>query len=74
MRGGTGGSRVGDGTVSMTATDACLTKLGLSKGGFDPGCESSGLPLNVERGDRPTFSPEREADGLVRPDGTASRE
>lgn len=58
----------------MTATDACLVRLGLSRGGFDPGCKPSWLPFSVGRRGRTMFSAEREVDGLVRPEVTASRE
>jgi len=58
----------------MTATDACLMRLGLSGGGFDPECKPSGLPFSVGRSGRTMFSAEREVDGLVRPEVTASRE
>lgn len=56
----------------MTATDACLVRLGLSGGGFE--CKPSGLPISVGRSGRTMFSAEREVDGLVRPEVTASRE
>jgi len=74
MRGGTGGSSDGDDTVSMIATDACLMRLGFSGGGLEPGCNPSGLPFSVGCRGRTMFGAEREVDGLVRPEGTASSE
>lgn len=58
----------------MTATDACLMRLGFSGGGLGPECGPSGLPFNTGRRGRAMFGAEREVDGLVRPEGTASRE
>lgn len=73
-KGGTGGSNGGDGTVSMTATDACLVRLGLSGGSLGPERNPSGLLFRVRRKGSASFGAEREPDGLLRPEGTASRE
>ena len=58
----------------MTATDACLMRMGFGGGGLDPECGPSGLPFSAGRRGRATFGAEREVDGLVLPEGTASRE
>ena len=58
----------------MTATDACLMRLGFRGGGFDTGCRLSVLLFSVGRSGRTLFNAARELGGLVRPEVTASRE
>ena len=49
-------------------------RLGFSKGGLVGECDPSGLPFSVGRRGRAVLGVEREVDGLVRPEGTPSRE